>query len=120
MAVDLFQRIVLKGAAPGMDVSSGPLLASDNDHLIQLLEQQSLTGTQEPRVAPAEPFIGTVFDQITDLGVWFLTESMERTQIFLEAGDITDSNTAEESTELWFLHHGAQFENGGISKLKAP
>jgi hypothetical protein len=103
MAVDLFQRVDLKGLGMGMDLTSGPAIDSDSDILVHWLESL-FTGTAPTRSLPADPLVPSFTEATENVDVWFLTDHDERVQIGLEISDVTAVSPAYNSTELWMLH----------------
>lgn len=103
MAIDLFQRVDMKGLGLGMDLTTGPTLDSESDLLVHWLESL-FTGSAPSRSLPADPLVPNFIEATEDADVWFLTDHDERTQIGLEIADVTSVSPTVKSTELWFLH----------------
>lgn len=99
MGVDLFQRIVLKGVAPGEDLSGGYRANSEADALIQLLEQQNLQGQQTRTVAAETVPQASTSDILNDGAFWALS-TMEDLPLLREmVSDVTTVSGFEWSSQ---------------------
>ena len=114
MAVDLFQRIIIKNVGMGVNLSEGPVIGSGDDALIHLLEQQSINGTQEARALPQTPFAPVPYGVLTDSGTWFLTTALEFAFVTKYITDVDGTMGAEQSAQLQFLHDSSLLSFSGV------